>query len=898
MRFQESRGPARIEREVTDELEFHLAERAADLERAGLSPHAAREEAERRFGDLEEARRELASIDRRRRRGERRAEWWNGLFRDARYGIRGLVRERGFTVAVVLTLGFGVGATAAMFGIIDRLLLKPPAHISDPGRVGRLYFTDFFKWYGLATQESTSYPDFLTLRDGMRSLCCVVGYFPRAASIGRGTASQRVQSVAASGEYFELLGVQPRLGRFFGREVDEPGTRRLVAVVSEGFWRRHFGAAPDVIGRSIELDRQRFEIVGVAPAGFTGVGLSPVDVWVPLRTMGDKAVGKGWEEAYGWRWVRVVGRLAPDRSPAQATAEATALYRATLEERKEPDTLAAVRVGSVLAARGPTDEAEEGRIALWLGGVALLVLLIACANAANLLLARSIRRRREIGVRLALGVGRWRLVRQLLVETLVLAGLGGGIGVALAYWGGGTLARLLLPGVTWQAGLLDGRLLAAASTLVVAVAILTGLAPAWQALSQDVVGSLKAGARSGLGKRSRVRDGLVLLQATLSVVLLVGAGLFVRSLRNLRAIDLGFDADRVLLVDVDVESSASSPPPGFRSAKDAAYHRIRDRLATLPTVEVASVAFTAPFWSARSARLSIPGVDSIPSSRDGGPYVNAVTPEFFATMGMRIVRGRGFDDMDGPTASPVVAVTETFARIVWPGSDPIGRCMKIGADTMPCAIVVGVAQDARRLSLTSDAPVMQYYIPLDQERLDPSLRTLLVRTRGDPGMASAEVRRVVQATLVDAPYPTVTYLADLAEPQLRPWTLGATLFGVFGLLALVLAALGLYSVVAYTVAQRTHEMGVRVALGGTGGDLVRLVIGGTLRVVGLGLAIGLLVALVAGRWVEPLLYRVSPRDPGVLLGVAGTLLVVGLLASLVPARRARRVSPMEVLRAE
>jgi predicted permease len=312
----------------------------------------------------------------------------------------------------------------------------------------------------------------------------------------------------------------------------------------------------------------------------------------------------------------------------------------------------------------------------------------------------------------------------------------------------------------------------------------------------------------------------------------------------------------------------------------------------------ASVAFTAPFWSATSARLIIPGVDSIPTSPDGGPYVNAVTPDFFATMGTRIVRGRGFDDGDGRNAPPVVVVTQTFARVVWPGGDPLGQCMKIGADTMPCATVVGVAADAKRQSLTSDAPVMQYYIPLDQERVSPNLRTLLVRTRGDPRMANLAIRRAVQAALPDAPYPTVMYLSALIAPELRPWRLGATLFGIFGLVALVLAALGLYSVVAYTVAQRTHEMGVRVALGGTGAHLVRLVLGSTLRVVGLGLVIGIALSLSAGRWVEPLLFRVSPHDPLVLVLVTGTLLVVGLVASLAPARRARRVSPMEVLRAE
>jgi len=502
-----------------------------------------------------------------------------------------------------------------------------------------------------------------------------------------------------------------------------------------------------------------------------------------------------------------------------------------------------------------------------------------------------VRRRREIGVRLALGVSHGRLVRQLLVESLLLAVLSGVAGLAIARWGGGVLRAVLLPGVTWHENLFDKRILAVAGTLVLFVAIATGLAPAGHALSQNVVSNVKAGAREGFGARSRLRNGLVLFQATLSVVLLVGAGLFVRSLRNVREIDLGFDARRVLVADLDLTDVSDA-------TRDALYHLARDRVARLPVVEGASVALTAPFWSALSTELHVPGLDSIPTSRDGGPYVNAVTPEFFATMGTPIVRGRGFTEADARSTPRVAVVSETFARRVWPRHDAIGKCMLVGSDTAPCSTVVGIAADARRQSLTDDAPVMQYYVPLDQEQTNEGPRMLFVRTRGDPRAALAAVRRETQAVSADLPYPTMRYLADLVEPEVRPWKLGATLFSVFGGVALVLAALGLYSVVAYSVAQRAHEMAVRVALGARGTDLARLVVSETLRVVGFGLAIGLLAALVAARWVEPLLFRVSPRDPAVLGAVTGTLLLVGVLASLAPARRAARVSPAEVLKAE
>jgi len=881
--------------EVDDELRFHLEMRAAELERAGLSPDAARAEAEHQFGDVAGARKELETIDLRRLRDVERAEWWDGVFRDLRYAVRGLRRERAFAIAVVLTLGFGLGATSAMFGIVDRLLLRPPAHVTDPGTVARVYYTNYFDWRGgLVTQSSTSYPDFLTLRDHARSLSRVAAYFPSSASLGHGAEAQLVRRVGATGEYFHLLGISAQLGSMFGPDADALPSGQPVAVIGDGFWRRAYGADRSVIGRSIELDGVRHTIVGVAPEGFSGVDLTDVDVWVPLSTIGAASIGDGWADAAGWRWIRIVARMTPGYTRGQGSAEATSLYRAALEQRGRPDSTAGVTLGSVIAARGPDGSgsgATEARISLWLAGVALLVLVIACANAANLLLARAIRRRKEIGVRVALGVGRGRLVRLLLVESLVLAVAGGVVGLALARWGGGLMRAFLLPDVAWSENAFDGRLLTAAGALVALVAIATGLAPALHALSHDVAEHLRTGTREGTGQRARWRAALVLVQATLSVVLLIGAGLFVRSLRNVEAVDVGFDAARVLLVDLNLKDVDTE-------ARDDLYRQARDRVSRLPVVESASVGNTAPFWSSMSTDLHVPGLDSIPMSSDGGPYVNGVTPDFFATMGTRIVRGRGFLESDDFRSERVAVVSQTMAQRIWPDRDPLGKCMLVGADTVPCSTVVGVAQDAKRQSLTDDAPIMQYYVPLDQRQTDESMRTLFVRIHGDPQTALGAVRREIQSVAADLPYPTIRYLSQAIEGDLRPWKLGATLFGVFGLLALALAGLGLYSVVAYTVAQRRHEMGVRVALGARGSDVARLVLTDTLAVIGVGLTVGVATALAVGRWVEPMLFRVSPGDPGVLAVVIVTLLTVGVVASMVPARRAAGVSPAEVLKAE
>jgi putative ABC transport system permease protein len=884
-----------VDRDVQDELQFHLDMRAAELERAGLAPGAARAEAERRFGDLSGARSELSVIDQRRLRGVHRAEWWDGVVRDFRYALRGLKREPGFALAVITTIGFGLGATSAMFGIVDRLLLRPPAHVVDPGTIGKVYYTEFFSWIGSSvTQSSTSYPDFVSLRDHSSALAGVAAYYPNPASYGLGRTAQQARRVAVSGRFFGVLGVRPALGRFFGPEADVLPNGEPVAVISDAFWRREFGRDPHVIGRTIDLDAFAYTVVGVAPAGFTGVDLRPVDVWVPLSTIGASIIGDQWAEAGGWRWIRLVARLAPGATRAQADAEATSLYRAALEARNDPDSTARVTIGSIIAARAPNGSgsgASEARISLWLTGVALLVLAIACANAANLLLARSVRRRKEIGIRVALGAGRARLVRQFFVESIVLTGLGGVAGLVLARWGGGLLRALLLPEVAWRENTFDPRLLAVAAALVVLVAIATGLAPVMHTLSANVVERLRAGVREGTGHRSRLRGMLVLVQASLSVVLLVGAGLFVRSLRYIRGVELGFDATRVLLVDMNLRDMETE-------ARYALYHQARDRVVTLPVVEQASVATTAPFWSSMSTDLHVPGLDSIPRTSDGGPYFNAVTPEFFETMGTRIVRGRGFLETDGHGAPRVTVVSETMARLFWRGEDPLGKCMFVGADTVPCSTVVGVAQDARRQSLTDDAPVLQYYLPLNQRQVSAGLRVLVVRTRGDPEAARAAVRREVQSVSADLPYPTVQYVARQVEDEIRPWKLGATLFSLFGALALALAGLGLYSVVAYSVVQRRHEMGVRVALGARGLHVAHLVLIETLRVIGIGLGLGLVASFFGGRWIKPLLFQVSPRDPVVLFVVIATLLTVGVLASLIPARRAARVSPAEVLKAE
>jgi predicted permease len=477
------------------------------------------------------------------------------------------------------------------------------------------------------------------------------------------------------------------------------------------------------------------------------------------------------------------------------------------------------------------------------------------------------------------------------VESVLLALLGGAAALAVARLGGGVLRAVLLPDVAWSTAPVDGRTLGYTALAAIATGLLTGIVPAVQASRPDLTGALKAGAREGHLKRSRTRSTLLVMQAALSVVLLVGAGLFVRSLENVRNLDLGYDPDRVAFATVDLRGT------DFTAAERRALHqRMLDRLASMPDVERAGTTLTLPFYMNMDRDLYVPGIDSVGAL--GTFYLNAVRGDYFGAMGTRIVRGRAIDDRDRAGAANVIVVSETMARVLWPGRDALGQCVKVGAGT-PCSTVVGIARDITRGDLRGEAAT-QYYIAADQmvARRNGAENGLVIRVRGDVGAAKERIRSVLQPLAPGAAYVDVVSLQSFIDPEIRPWRLGATMFGAFGALALLLSAVGLYSVIAYNVAQRTHELGVRVALGARTGDVVRLVLGEGVRVAVVGVTLGLLVALWAGRYVAALLFQISPRDPAVLGVVSVALLAVAVAASLVPAWRASRVDPNLALRSE
>jgi predicted permease len=803
----------------------------------------------------------------------------DALVQDLRYALRTLARSPGLSLAAVLTLGLGIGANSAMFGVVDRLFFRPPPHVVDPDRVVRVSVTRTDPRWGAITGGLGAYPDYLAFRARMRGFSTVAANMGASFNLGVGEHARRVTAELVSASFFPLLGVRAERGRFFTEEEDQVGRPAYVAVVSHAFWRGEMDNGQATLGKTLLVGHNTYTVIGVAPDHFAGLGLREPDVWLPMSAGAPEVMGnRNILTCCGFGF-RTIARLAPGVSAAQAAAEGTVLMRAE-------DSTATLLLGS---ARGALDPSfiSDARLSFWLTVVSGIVLLIACANVANLLLARAVQRRREVAVRVALGAGRGRLIRQLYTESAVLAACGGAAAVLITLWAAPVLRAALLPDAT-TAGVLDLRVFAFTAGAAFVTALLAGLSPALHAGVPDLSSALKSGPREGV-QRSVTLSGLLVTQVALTMVLLTGAGLFLTSLRHVQGLRLGFDADHLIVAGGDLGAL------GYKTADiNGLYERMRERVARLPGVAGTSLSIGSPFGSVSMFRVDIPGVDSLPHTPTGGLFVAGVTPDYFKTIGTAVRRGRVFTDADNAGGQRVVVVNQTMANLVWPGQDPIGKCMKIGASST-CSEVVGVVEDARQFKVT-DELVMQYFIPLAQ--FGGPVTSLEVRTVGVADAMVGAVRREVQATSRELPYMSIDPMPQLFASQLRVWQRGSLLLSLFGGLALLLAAIGLYGVLSYVVSRRTHELGIRLALGAARGDLLGLVVRQGLRVTLVGVAIGMMGALVAGKAIAALLYGVSPHDPLVLGTATLVLLSVAALASYLPARRATKVDPMVALRYE
>jgi predicted permease len=818
--------------------------------------------------------------------------------RDVRFALRALRREPAFTAFVVMTLALGIGANAAMFGIADRLLLRGPAHVRDASRVVRLYVTEQPPGMAVFTSSGFGHVTYSVLRRAATSFEQVATYAINDVVAGQGTDARQVRAGYTSADFFPLLGVQPELGRFYTDHENAPNAATRVVVLSYAAWMNWFGGGRDTLGRTVTLGDESFSVIGVAPAGFTGAELGRVDVWVPGNLLSAR-VTPDWATSYNAQWLKIVGRLKPGVTLEQARLDATAAHRRAYSGTDKTTADARLTAASLRANDAGT-EATEVRVLRWLTGVAALVLVIACANIANLMLARGVRRHREVAIRSALGAGRMRIVRLLLIEAIVLAFAGAVTGLVVAYAVGGLARQALFTAVEWTSSPVNPRVLIASAGFAVVTGLLVGILPAIRSSRATVTEALRTGAREGGGRRSRLRTGLTIVQAALSVLLLIGAGLFVRSLWQVRTLDLGIDPERVTVIEVFRQSLQRVPERATRDTERARRRTFLletlERVRALPGVEHAAVAVGLPFGNRFTVKVRVPAPDVVPVMKGGGPGVSAVSGDYFATVGTRIVRGRAFTVDDHAGTEPVAIVSELMAATVWPGADAIGKCLLIGDGTPPCARIAGIAANTYRSRLR-ESPVMHYYIPAGQE-IGFGGAVLIVRGADRAPQLVSDVRRLLMTMDTSITYVNAETIQDRIEPQVRPWILGATVFLVSGLLALAVAGIGIYSVMSYLIADRRREIGVRMALGATAPDIVRLVLRGSLLMAVIGIAIGETMAGFLSRFAEPLLFNTSPRDPLVFAGVATVLLIVAMSATLVPARRARAVNPVEALRME
>jgi predicted permease len=816
---------------------------------------------------------------------------------DFRYALRRLIRARGFTLAAALTIALGVGANSAIFSIINAVLLRPPVAVAEPERVVGVFTSDFSgPPYGSSSFADVD--DFA--KQGAEVFTGVVGYSPRPAAVGSDDNLERIAAEVVTDNYFQVLGTRMTLGRGFGPEqrvrAGEP-----VAVISNALWQRRFASDPDIIGKPLRMNAREFTIIGVAPVGFAGsFRLLVADVWVPAALgayvgMSDDFTSRGDRSAF------VYARLKPGVTIEQARARMGVVARQLTAAYPEAwtDVSRKGRRISVLPEEEtripPSFRGVALRFAAILMATVVVVLLVCCANVAGLLLARAASRLKEVGIRISLGASRGRIIRQMLTESVLLAALGGIVGVAASVWAGRALMAAGTPSqipVPISLDLTpDYRVLGFTLAITLLTGLVFGFAPALRASRADVVTALKTDTpalRVG-GRRFSLHGALVVGQVSLSTLLLVGALLFLRTLRAAASIDPGFRTDHMLLLDI-------APRPGEEGNVDPEQVALtaRDRVAAIPGVTAVTWASNVPLGIDVGRRgLQVEGY----RRREGEDmefHYSVVGPRYFETMEIPLVRGRGFTDADRPGAPAVVVVNEAFARRFWGDADPIGKRISRNGENGPWIEVVGLARDGKYVSITESPRPFVYYPQLQM----PDGITLHVRTTGDPlrlvTAARREVATVAPTWMIERP----RTLEENVGASLLPQRIAAGLLGAFGVVALLLAAVGLYGVVAFAVAQRTREIGIRVALGAQGGEVLGLMLRQGMTLAGIGLLVGVPLAFVVARLLSGFLIGTSVADPVVFGGAAGLLGFVTLVASYVPARRASKVDPMAALRSQ
>ena len=808
--------------------------------------------------------------------------------------LRALVSTPVTTFVTVLLLAVAVGANLAVFGLIDRAILTPARAVVRPDRL----FTLAFAVPGDAARSgpgmtTTSYVTYDTLRTHVSGLEQLAAWRRTSATAIVSGEQLRAETMLVTASYFAALGARPGLGRTLLPDDDSPSGQS--AVISHAFWRSAFASDPEVIGRRVMVNRIDYAVAGVMPSGFSGHSATRVDIWLPMSAaMRDVP---GWNLTAFRNVVSLIARVAPGSDVAAAEQASVALARRV--------TLVAISGGEVAST--------ERRIAWALAAVSLLVLVVGLANAATLLLVRGTRRRRELAIRTALGATRGRLLTQVLLEAAMLACLAVAGALAMASWFGDGVRQVLLAGIVDTSGLGSRTVFVAlaAGFCTMAIAATAGLLQ----LPRQVRATDLSGACHNR-YRSRAYTALLLVQTTLSVVLIAGAAMFGRSLYNLMAQDFGMRLDGVVLVGFE-------RGPGIVADAQSVFTSALERIRAMPGVAAATTIQSMPFAGFHVPPIGVPGRAESPNVNGQLPFLIAATPELFTILGIDIVEGRSLS-ADDDRGAPVVVVNETMARTVWPGESALGKCIRIGFDPnfdpfsaagppgpptmVPCREVVGVARDVRQRSVVpggSEDRLMQYFVPQAQVPGPPAgvgpgpgVQGLLVRANMDVDALVAPIRRAVLNGRTDLPFVEVRAYADLLQQQMRPWRLGTTLLTLFGVLALGVAGTGLYAVFAHAIAERRQEMAIRIAIGAHPRRVLAMILAESGRVAALGVLSGCVLAVVAGRGLQSMLVGIAPSDPLVLGLAAVVMLAVAVAATLLPARAAARADPTSLLRAE
>jgi predicted permease len=881
----------RVERDVDEEIAFHIAERERKLIARGASPDDAHARAMAQFGDIRAVRTEMLTID----QSRKRADFFSNIRQDATYAVRTLIHNAGFTSVVLLILGLGIGANTSIFSLIDALMLRPlpVPHPEQLVAIGDPRNTQHVS-EGTPQADALSYPLYEDLRDQNHVLS---GAYASGRAgrldvvIEKGAEPDHPRGRFVTGNFFSVLEVPAGAGRVFTSE-DDP-----VVVISDGYWHRRFGASRDVIGRTIRVNTVPLTIIGVAPPEFMGDAVGqPTEIWLPVKLHPQVIAHTQWLKDRSVSWLLVMGRLAPGTTLVRARTEIQALAKTSLLDHASASDRGGVErvlgrhpMPVASGAMGFSYYRTAYAQALFTLMVAVgLVLLVVCANIANLLLARAAGRAREISVRIALGAGRWRLLQQLLTESIILAVAGAALGLLAALAGSAALLRAV--GGVSLAVRIDGRVLAFTIALSLLTAIFFGLIPAMRATGLDVSSALRTQGRgiAGAGKMA-IGKWLVIAQVALSMLLLVGAGMLSRSTMRLANADIGVARDHLVIAEIDAQRSGYEGPRLIAFMRD-----LTERVKQIPGVLAVSTSENGIFSGTESG--STLQAEGFTARADSDTLVasDVVGADYFRTTGAHILQGRDIEARDNETAPKVAIVNETAARYFFPNGEALGRHLQLDSATWE---IVGIVADIEQNGVR-EAPVRRVYGPLVQQKNTPTQFKLEIRVAGDPARLVQPVRQALVAADPSLAIFSVDPLTELIRDSIQKDRLVATLVSAFGILTLILAALGLYGVMAYATARRTGEFGLRMALGAAPRMVERMVLREAILLTGFGMALGLPVALAATRLVRGQLFGISFFDPP-SIGLATLVLgVSAALAAFVPAMRASRVAPLEAIRAD